>query len=108
VNIKLSARFTPRAAGLLAGLALAALLNAPVIAKEKLPEVSSDGLHLLHDTKVAIAYAKPGATLDQYTKLKILDCFVDFKKGWQRGGRSDSALLGRTAGGSPGRDAADC
>jgi hypothetical protein len=84
MRIKLLAGLTAPTTGLLVGLALATLLSAPVIAKEELPEVSSDGLHLLHDTKVAIAYAKPGATLDQYTKLKILDCFVDFKKGWQR------------------------
>jgi hypothetical protein len=84
MNIKLFAGLTAFPASLVAALALATLLSAPVIAKEELPEVSSDGLHLLHDTKVAIAYAKPGATLDQYTRLKILDCFVDFQKDWQR------------------------
>ncbi len=52
--------------------------------KEKLPEVSKDGLHLLKNTKVRVAYAKPGLTLDKYTKVKILDCFVDFKKDYER------------------------
>ena len=46
------------------------------------PEISEDGLHLIKDTKVRIAYAKPGATLTQYTKVKILDCYVSFKKNW--------------------------
>jgi len=53
-------------------------------AKEKIPEVSSDGLHLIKNAKVRIAYAKPGMTLDQYTQVKILDCFVQFKKNWER------------------------
>jgi hypothetical protein len=70
----------------LAALAVVmALLCAPAMAKkQQLPEVSSDGLHLLKDTKVAVAYAKPGATLEPYSRLKILDCFVDFQKDWQR------------------------
>jgi len=61
------------------------MMTLPVAwAKEKLPEVSKDGLHLLKHTKVRIAYAKPGATLDKYTKVKMLDCYVQFKKNWQR------------------------
>jgi hypothetical protein len=52
-------------------------------AKDTLPEVSKDGLHLLKHTKVRVAYAKPGASLDQYTKVKILDCFVQFKKNYE-------------------------
>lgn len=65
------------AAGLLA-------LGMPVLAKDKLPEVSSDGLHLQAKTKVWAAYLKPGATFDQYTKVKILDCYVDFVQDWQK------------------------
>jgi len=66
-------------------VALAAAFSVTAFAsKEKLPEVSKDGLHLIKDSKVAVAYAKPGASLDPYTKIKILDCFVDFKKDWQR------------------------
>ena len=64
---------------------LAALLSAPAMAKkEQLPEVDQDGLHLIKDSKVAVAYTKPGASLEPYTRLKILDCFVDFQKDWQR------------------------
>jgi acetone carboxylase gamma subunit len=53
-------------------------------AKDELPEVSSDGLHLIKGSKVRIAYARPGATLSKYTKVIILDCYVDFVKDWQR------------------------
>ena len=62
-----------------------AMMAMPVVwAKEKLPEVSKDGLHLQKHTKVRIAYVKPGATLDKYTKVKMLDCYVQFKKNWER------------------------
>lgn len=50
---------------------------------ESLPEVSKDGLHLLKDTKARVVYAKPGATLEPYTKVMILDCFVAFKDDYQ-------------------------
>jgi hypothetical protein len=60
-----------------------------------LPEVSHDGLHLQKDTKLAAVYLKPGATLDQYDKVAILDCFVSFKKNWQRDYNEDVIGLGQ-------------
>jgi hypothetical protein len=75
--------FSP-VAGLMALVFLALAMTSTGWAKDKLPEVSKDGLHLLKHTKVRIAYAKPGASLDQYTKVKILDCFVQFKKNYER------------------------
>ena len=71
---------------LLTFVSLAFLLPITATAKDenKLPEVSSDGLHLVKDTKAEIVYVKPGATLETYTKVKILDCYVQFKKNWQR------------------------
>lgn len=71
------------ASRLLAGFALVALLCTPAIAKKELPEVSDDGLHLMKDTKAAVVYAKPEASLGQYTKVMILDCFVAFKDGYK-------------------------
>jgi hypothetical protein len=65
-------------------IVLALAITSTASAKDKLPEVSKDGLHLMKHTKVRVAYAKPGATLDQYTKVKILDCFVQFKKNYER------------------------
>ncbi len=58
-----------------------------------LPAVDKDGLHLLTNTKVQIAYAKPGATLSKYTKVMILDCFVQFSKGWERDYNMDAVGL---------------
>ncbi|HLF29856.1 MAG TPA: DUF3313 family protein [Xanthomonadales bacterium] len=64
---------------------LACALSAPLMAKKsELPEVSSDGLHLVPDTKVYAVYAKQGIALGQYTKVKLLDCYVQFKDNYQR------------------------
>lgn len=38
----------------------------------------------MKDSKVRVAYVKPGASLSHYTKIALLDCFVDFKKNWAR------------------------
>ncbi|MDX2416231.1 MAG: DUF3313 family protein [Xanthomonadales bacterium] len=62
----------------------ATLMSGPVFAKDKLPEVDSDGLHLVKKSKVKAAYIKPGTDLTQYSKVKLLDCYVDFVKNWER------------------------
>ena len=64
--------------------ALAGTVWSAVQAADKLPEVSSDGLHLVPNTKVRAVYAKPGASLAKYTEVKILDCFVQFADNYQR------------------------
>jgi len=62
-------------------------LGAPagLLAKEEsLPEVSPDGLQLQKNTDARAVYLKPGATFDQYHRVAILDCFVEFAKDWER------------------------
>lgn len=67
-------------------------LTANAYAKEdELPEVTIDGLHLLHDTKLAIVYARPGASLAGYQRVLLLEPYVAFKKNWERDQRSQSA-----------------
>jgi len=62
-----------------------------VSAKEKgLPEITEDGLVLVPDSKLAIVYAEPGATLAQYEQIQLLDAYVAFKKNWARDQRSRS------------------
>jgi len=68
----------------LAAIFVAVSISGPVIAKDKLPEVDSDGLHLVKDRKVYAAYAKPGADLSGYDKIMLVGCYVDFVKDWQR------------------------
>jgi len=58
-------------------------VGGPVFAKDKLPEVDSDGLQLVKDRKVYAAYAKPGTDLSAYDKVMLVDCYVDFVKNWQ-------------------------
>ena len=59
-----------------------------------LPQITEDGLHLVPDSKMAIVYVEPGADLVPYTKVKLLDAFVSFKKNWERSQSSGSAMPG--------------
>ena len=52
--------------------------------KQDLPEVTSDGLHRVEGTKLAIVYAEPDADLSQYQRINMADAYVAFKKNWQR------------------------
>ena len=71
------------------------VLVAPLAAKEKakLPETTKDGLHLEHKTRHGAIYTKPGATLDAYTQVKILDVYVAFQKNWKRNFNDDQMDL---------------
>ena len=77
-------------------LGLAALLSAPAMAKDKLPETTHDGLQLQKDTKLAAVYLKPGESLEGYDKVSIIDVYVAFKKNWQRNyNQNTMGLAGR-------------
>ncbi len=53
-------------------------------AADKLPEVSPEGLKLMPKTKAAAVYLREGVSFSGYTKVAILDCYVAFRKNWQR------------------------
>ncbi len=72
-------------------LAVLSLSTAAFAKKEDLPEITQDGLHRVHDAKMAIVYAEPGADLSAYDKVLILDPYVAFKKNWERNQRTKSA-----------------
>jgi hypothetical protein len=59
------------------------------------PEVTHDGLHLVKRTKLARVWMKPEASLEGYAKLQILDCYVAFKKNWQRGHDFESHITAK-------------
>jgi hypothetical protein len=63
------------------------------LAADKLPETSHDGLVLQKDTELAAVYIKPGADFSGYDKLAILDCYVAFKKNWQRDQNEDRVSM---------------
>ncbi len=72
-------------------LLVSLLFTSAVFAKtQELPEVTEDGLHRVPDSKMAIVYAEPGANLAQYTRVKLLETAVAFKKNWARNQRRNS------------------
>jgi hypothetical protein len=72
---------------------LSMLLATTLLAKDPLPEVSHDGLHLMKDTKLRVVYMKPGANLDEYDKVALLACYVAFQKDWQRNYNNETTSL---------------
>ena len=72
--------------GLLSILAAGSAL----IAEQKPPEVTHDGLHLVPGTEVAAAWVKPDTDFSGYHKVMILDPYVAFRKGWQAEHNRDS------------------
>lgn len=49
-----------------------------------LPETSHDGLQRVASKDVQVFYVKPGASFAAYKQVAILDCYVAFRKNWQR------------------------
>ena len=70
-------------------------ITASGAAAKDLPQTSHDGLELVKDTKLRVVYMKPGASLDQYKRVGLLDCYVAFKKNWQRDHNRDVVGLGQ-------------
>ena len=62
---------------------LSVLVSTLAVGKD-LPKTTHDGLDLIEDTKLRAVYMKPDASLDQYTRVAILDTYVAFEKDWQR------------------------
>lgn len=62
--------------------ALALITPHAVCAREKAPQVSEDGLELKKQTKQRLVYVRPGASVAQYKRVAILDCYVEFSKRW--------------------------
>jgi hypothetical protein len=60
------------------------LINFPLLAREDIPQVTADGLHLVPDTHLHLVYADPDADLSIYSKLLLIDPQVAFRKDWQR------------------------
>jgi hypothetical protein len=59
------------------------LTASPVVrAADAPPQETKDGLKLTKQTKTRLVYVKPGATLSQYKRVSILDCYVEFSKDW--------------------------
>jgi hypothetical protein len=70
--------------GVIVFLCISLVTARDAMARSETPEVTHDGLHLVKHTKLRQVYMKPGASLAAYDKVVLLDCFVAFKKNWQR------------------------
>lgn len=73
---------------------LAFFLTGPLAAKDKLPESTKDGLKLVHQHDLGAVYLKPGTTLADYDKVKIIEAYVAFQKNWQRDHNRQEINLG--------------
>jgi hypothetical protein len=84
-----------RTPGKIAALLITALafttLSTLTVQSNVPPPITHDGLHLDPDSKVALLYSKPDADLSVYTRFKMLDAYVAFKKNWVR----DTKVAGR-------------
>jgi hypothetical protein len=70
-------------------------LTAPPAAfaqKQEPPQETHDGLVLVPDRKIAAAYIDPDADLSAYDKIMILDCYVAFKKDWEKKKKTGSNI----------------
>jgi hypothetical protein len=51
--------------------------------ESRIPDVTHDGLERVPDSRMALAWKKPGANFDQYTRVGLLECEVAFKRNWK-------------------------
>jgi len=79
----LSMRSLP-ALAMCAGWAFALSIAPAVFAADEVPQTTPEGMELVKQTKTRIVYAMPGATLDGYTKVALIDCYVAFRKDWDK------------------------
>ena len=61
-------------------------------AKQDLPKVDEQGLHLISNPVFSIVYADPEADLKTYKRVKLLDTYVAFRKNWQKNYNSSSTI----------------
>ena len=68
----------------LLALLLFAASAGPALANDDVPQTTPEGMELLKQTRSRVAWAMPGATLDQYSRVALLDCYVAFAKDWEK------------------------
>lgn len=73
-------------------LALLLSFSTALLAKKdvELPEVTEDGLVRVPDSRMAVVYVDPEASLEPYAKVMLLEAYVAFKKNWRRDQNSSS------------------
>ena len=64
----------------------------PAMAADELPQTTPEGMELLKQTRSRVTYAMPGASLQQYKRVALLDCYVAFAKNWERDYNRDVSM----------------
>lgn len=72
-------------------LLLCALAGTATAAESQPEQTSPEGLQLTPSKNVELLYTRPGASLAAYKQVAILDCYVAFRKDWQRD-QNDTAI----------------
>jgi hypothetical protein len=66
-------------------LSLLGLLSTTMLlAQDKFPQTTDDGLERMEAKKVDVLYWREGATLSDYHRIALLDAYVSFRKNWDR------------------------
>jgi hypothetical protein len=61
------------------------MIGAPGLrAADEMPQTTPEGMELRKQTSTRVVYAMPGATMDTYSKVLLVDCYVAFEKNWER------------------------
>ncbi len=58
--------------------------SSALMAATNAPAVSPEGMALVKETKSRLVYVMPGASLEPYEKVTLVDCYVAFRKDWER------------------------
>jgi len=80
-------------ASLLKVFALAIALASSGASAAQPPQESHDGLQLVSSKNAQMLYVRPGATLAQYKRVALLDCYVAFRKNWERDQRESGKMI---------------
>ncbi len=73
-----------RLAPALAAFALVTTFCLPAFASTDPPKFTEDGLELIDQSEWGLVYVEPGASLESYSQVKLVDTYVAFKKNWRR------------------------
>ena len=77
------------------GVSVAAItLVASAIAADDYPKTTPDGLTLVEDEQDVVLYWRDDVGLEAYSKVRILDCAVEFQENWRRDYNRNTVGLG--------------
>jgi hypothetical protein len=72
--------------------AIMGLTTPAVLAADSVPKTTPEGMTLVKQTDSRLVYVMPGASLEPYSKVALLDCYVAFRKNWERDYNRDAAF----------------